>query len=507
MRQGLLTTTGLGCVFVLGLSFGWPAPARADTEERIKRLEKVILDQQKKLAEQEKRLKELETRPQPERAVPAATRRSMTLPPATAPSTTVGPFVEGVRDTFQALSDEGLADQRGGAVPVYRVELPSGATVLVPASQIRTFLAQVPRDPSFEVEPERPPATPQPQPQRRVAPPPPRRPPVARPAQPPPQPAPAPPPATDESERARAQRSQDQALLERGAILLRPGALQIEPGFEYSKFSGNNVQISGVSIFDAIIIGFIRVDATDRDVVSGTLRVRYGLFNRVQLDATAPYIFRQDREVLGVGTPDARTRTFDGTGLGDIELGISGQPIIGRGWIPNVLVRVSTKIPTGKSSFEIPTVVIGAGGERRLTRSPRGSGFHSVTGTVTAVLPLDPVVVFTGAGYTMNFPRTWGEFGRIDPGDSFEFFAGLNFALNERVSFNFSFVHQRAFSTQRDGTRVENTQATDARAVIGTSIGLSRNVNLVMNTGIGLTPQSPNFTFFVSLPITFQLYD
>jgi len=513
MRQRLLTATALSCALAAGLGGYWPSPVQADTEDRIKRLEQVILDQQRKLGEQEKRLKELETRgPEARREAPYAAPRIVTFPPGAAPPTArtpQAPLLDGVRDMFQAMSDEALSAQRGGAIPVFRVELPNGTSVLVPATQIQAFLAQAPRDPGFEVEPERPPATQPPgtPPPRRAAPPPRRPPPVARPAQPPATPPPATPPATDESERARAQKAQDAGLLERGAILLPPGTLQIEPGIEFSKSSGNNVQISGVSIFDAIIIGFIRVDAVDRDVVTGTLRVRYGVINRVQVDATLPYLYRQDREVLGVGTPDVRTRSFDGRGIGDVEIGVSGQPIIGRGWLPNVLVRVSTKIPTGESSFQIPTVSTGPGGERRLTRSPTGSGFHSATATVTAVLPLDPVVLFAGGGYTVNFPRTWGGFGRIDPGDSFEFFAGLNFALNERVSFNFSFVHQRAFSTSRDGQALINTSATDARAIFGTSIGLSRNVNLVMNAGIGLTPQSPNFTFFLSVPITLQIFD
>jgi hypothetical protein len=408
-----------------------PQTARADTEERVKRLEQIILDQQRKLSEQEKRLKELETRrpPDPE-VVRGGVRRTaprvISVPPGSMPQTvapTEQPFADGVKHMFQALTDEGLADQRGAAIPVYRVELPGGATVLVPAAMIQQFLAQQPRDPGFEVEPEQP----------RQQPPPPRRPPprvvprrapppVARPAPPPPPaPPPAAPPATDESERARAQKAQDAALLERGAILLPRGTLQVEPGFEYSKFSGNNVQISGVSIFDAIIIGFIRVDANDRDLVTGTLRARYGVINRVQVDATLPYIYRRDHEVLGIGTPDVRDRTFSGNGIGDVEFGVSGQPVIGRGWVPNILVRVFTRIPTGKSSFQIPTVTVGPGGERRLTESPRGSGFYAVGGTVTAVLPIDPVVLFAGAGYTMNFPRTWGEFGRIDPGDTWNF--------------------------------------------------------------------------------------
>lgn len=508
MRGHLLVATALSLVLAApGLVV--PSVARADTEERVKRLEQIILDQQRKLAEQEKRLKELETRrpPDPEvvRGSPrGATPRVISVPPeARRQETAPEPFAEGVRNMFQALSDEGLAAQRGGAIPVYRVELPNGTNVLVPAAMIQTFLAQQPRDPGFEVEPERtrqqPPAR---RPPPRVVPR--RAPPVARPATPPPQPAT--PPVSDE-DRAKAQKAQDQALLERGAILLRPGALQIEAGLEYSKFTGNNVQISGVSIFDAIIIGFIRVDANDRDLLTGTLRARYGVINRVQVDATFPYIYRRDHEVLGIGTANVRDRSFSGNGIGDVELGVSGQPIIGRGWLPNILVRVFTRIPTGESSFQIPTVAAGPGGERRLTRSPTGSGFHAVGATVTAVLPIDPVVLFAGAGYTYTFQRTWGEFGRIDPGDTWEFFAGLNFALNERVSFNFSFIQQRALPTQRDGTRLVNTAATDARAVFGTSVGLAPNINLVMNAGIGLTPASPNFTFFVALPITFQLFD
>jgi hypothetical protein len=52
-----------------------------------------------------------------------------------------------------------------------------------------------------------------------------------------------------------------------------------------------------------------------------------------------------------------------------------------------------------------------------------------------------------------------------------------------------------------------NTAATDGRVILGTSVGLTRNINLVMNAGIGLTPAAPNFTFFVALPITFQIFD
>lgn len=480
---------------------GASSQAQDSTEERIKRLEAIIQKQQETIGKQEQRLKEIETR-RSSREVPPGTTRT-----AARPSTevTTQPFLDGTSAMFKAIAEDGLAQIRGGMLPAYRVQLPDGRDLLVSPVALSNLWAQTqPRDPGFEVEPERP----------AVTPPPPRRPPVrAAPVRRPPPPAkppPATPPATpagqDDSERAKAQKTQDQALLERGAILLRPGALQIETGFEYSKSGGNQVQISGVSIFDAIIIGTIRVDAQDRDVITSMLKMRYGVINRVQVDATVPWVYRRDREILGIGTPTVTERITDARGLGDIEIGVSGQPVIARGWIPNVLTRVSVRMPTGKSGFQIPTVRVGAGNDTRLERPPTGNGFWATSGTVTAVWSIDPVVIFVGGGYTINWPRSWGGFGRVDPGDSFEFFAGLNFALNDRVSFNFSFINSRTFSTRRDHEKVVNTQFTDARAVFGTSIGISRNVSVVMNAGIGLTSSSPNFTFYVGIPISFQTY-
>jgi hypothetical protein len=506
MARGVraLAVVGAATVFAVAKA---PGIAWAD-DDRISRLERIILAQQKKLAEQEKRLKELERREGAPRKNPQAAVTSKPRAAEAAPASSPELFYQYTRGMFQAIGEEGLAQYRAGALtPVVRVILPNGTSVLVPAAEMGPLIAQV-KEPDFVTEPERKRKEETAPPRRRAAPPPPRRPArqvrVVRKAPPPP-PPPAKPPA-DDSERARAQKAQDQALLERGAILLRPGTLQIEPSFEYDKFGGNNVQISGVSIFDAIIIGTIRVDANDVDLATGNLRFRYGLTSRIQIDANFPYVYRRDREILGVGTPNVQERVTQNYKIGDIELGVSGQPIIGRGWVPNVLVRASVKIPTGESGFEIPTIMIPQTNETRLVRPPTGSGFWAAGATVTAVWAIDPVVLFAGGGYTLNFARNWGGFGRVDPGDTIQFFAGLNFALNERVSFNFSFIDQYTFYTKRNHEKVLNTQATDARAIIGTSIGLTRNVNLTVNAGIGLTSQSPRFTFLVAVPITFDVF-
>ena len=42
--------------------------------------------------------------------------------------------------------------------------------------------------------------------------------------------------------------------------------------------------------------------------------------------------------------------------------------------------------------------------------------------------------------------------------------------------------------------------------VLGASMSLAPNVTLLIGAGIGLTDDSPDFTFTVALPITFKLY-
>ncbi len=60
--------------------------------------------------------------------------------------------------------------------------------------------------------------------------------------------------------RQAAERAPDDLLLEQGGILLPRGRIQIEPSVEYSRFSSDRVTISGFRIFDAVVIGIVRVD-------------------------------------------------------------------------------------------------------------------------------------------------------------------------------------------------------------------------------------------------------
>lgn len=306
-----------------------------------------------------------------------------------------------------------------------------------------------------------------------------------------------------EPERPKSEKPQEQLLVEVGGVLLPQGRLQLEPILDYARSSSDRIAISGFTIFDAIVIGVIRVDGLERDNLTAGLNMRYGLANRLQIDAYVPYVYRHSTELLGVGTPTVTERSTEGYGIGDVEAGISWQVLSGRGGVPATVLRLRGRFPTGESAFVIPRETVGAGGEQRLSRVPTGSGFYGVGPSVTFLWRADPAVLFMGGGYTFNLERDQGEYGKIDPGDTIEYFAGVNLALSEQIALNVAFRNQITGKTEQDGIAAPGTDVNDARLSLGTSIGLSPSMSLVVTASAGLTEESPDFNFTISLPINF----
>jgi hypothetical protein len=319
------------------------------------------------------------------------------------------------------------------------------------------------------------------------------------------EPPPPQPPTPLEPERPKPEKPAEALLLEAGAILLPEGILQVEPSFEYSHWSTNDIAIAGFTVFEAIVIGTIRVDELNRDILTGALTLRYGILDRLQADVRVPALWRQDQEVLGVGTIDERERTIDNFNIGDLEASVSWQAVNEQGWIPAMIFRAKARFPTGENPFEIRTEDVG-GGILRLTEPPTGSGFYGVGPGVTAVWTTDPVVFYVGTTYLFNLERNFSGFGDINPGNSLEWLAGLNVALSERVALNVTFIDQINWSTEQNGQEVAGTNFNDGRLVLGASVALSPTVTLLVGAGVGLTDDSPDFSFTVALPITFRLY-
>jgi hypothetical protein len=334
---------------------------------------------------------------------------------------------------------------------------------------------------------------------------------TSEPTQPAPEVEPTPEEATAKAEapgeeRPKSERPIDQLLVEAGAVLLPRGMLQIEPGAEYSHFTNSAVAISGFSIFNAIVIGTISVDRVDRDLVSGVLTARYGLPYRLQLETRVPLIYRREEELFGVGTSDQLENVTDNVGIGDVEASLLWQALIGRGALPHVVTNVRGRFPTGEDAFHINSTPIGPGNELRLDKPPTGSGFYGVSLGYTALWRTDPVVFFLGNNYNLNLERNQGSsFGDIDPGDTLDTFFGTNVALSDRVSLNLSFATSYTWETRQASQDIDGSNFTDARLILGTSIGLNPRTSLIVAAAAGLTDESPDFQVTVRLPFTFNV--
>jgi hypothetical protein len=346
-----------------------------------------------------------------------------------------------------------------------------------------------------------------------------------------------PPSASEPSEppspedRPRSERAADQLLIEAGGVLLPPWTLQVEPSIDETHVSNPRVNIFGYTVFNAINIGTLRVDDVSQDVTDTNLTLRLGLPLRTEFDLRVPFTASFVRQTKGIGTGNVSEVDTTGTHLGDIQATFSWQPLTQADWRPALVLRTRLTVPTGESVFQIPETYppVANGAETQLVRAPTGSGYYAIEPGFTLLWRSDPLVFFAGASYSYHLPTphyvvplfnpnatgtqpkvTQVDHGILHIGDVIAFNAGVNFAVNERASLNFSFIDQYAGYTQQRPVNgkyanVLGTTLNDARLGVGASFGLTDRISLVFNAGMGLTDQSPGYTLFLSLPITLPL--
>ncbi len=292
-------------------------------------------------------------------------------------------------------------------------------------------------------------------------------------------------------------------LLEAGGILLPKGVLAIEPSLSYAHFSRNSITISGFTLFDALVIGRIDVEELKRDILTGSLTLRYGLLDRLQLEAKFPYLYRRDRLVRPAsttGTEIEPVRLIQGDDLGDVETALTFHAYRSRSWMPDVLFTARGKFPTGRDPYGLETeTVFGATLAKEV---PTGTGHYGLSTGVNLVKVFDPVVFFGSANYYWNLERdVGGVYGLIDPGDAFEYVLGMAVALSERTSLNISFQNIFTWPTYQNGDKISETEANTAAFNIGASHRFSKTVSLFGSVGIGLTRDSPDYQFQLTMPI------
>jgi len=303
--------------------------------------------------------------------------------------------------------------------------------------------------------------------------------------------------------------------VELGGALLPNWRLVIEPFFEYDHISGQNVALSGFTIFESILIGTINITKLRRDIFIPGVNFRLGAFGS-ELMLKVPYLIRSDQNMYG-GTGQLSGRTIEkdlsDSGIGDLEL-YWYYPLIKEGtwrrWVPDTIIRLGGYFPTGRDPYHLNRQDI-AGLGLIPVQFPTGTGAFGTSGGVTFIKSADPAVLFLNLVYYYNFESHVGlagsppiNFGNIKIGNTFEYSVGLIFALQERLSMNFSLDQKITGKTQQNGSRLADTQLDAIQFNIGATYMVSPRYTVDMVVAIGCSRDAPDVSAWVRVPISFQ---
>lgn len=307
-------------------------------------------------------------------------------------------------------------------------------------------------------------------------------------------------------------------IFEQPGVLTPTGSIVIDPSLQYAYSSSNRVALVGYTVIPAILVGLIDIREVRRTTLTASLTGRYGLTNRLELEAKVPYVYRSDtaigREFLqGAGT-DSTIFDSRGKGIGDVEVTARYQLNSGGADSPYFIGSMRFKSRTGTDPFEVLTTksVIGFRNDGVQTKLPTGSGFYGLQPALTVLYPSDPAVFFGTVSYLHTFSRDNVSrntdqgpelLGKISPGGIVGFNFGMGLGLNERSSFSLGYDHASVGKTRINGQTGTSVPVQLGTLLLGYSLRLADKRTLNVSLGAGLTRDTPDLTLTVRMPFNF----
>ncbi|MFD0738114.1 acetate kinase [Lysobacter koreensis] len=319
-------------------------------------------------------------------------------------------------------------------------------------------------------------------------------------------------------------------IFDQPGVLTPRGKFVVEPAVQFGYSANDRVALVGFTVIPAILIGLIDVRQVKTTSANVSLTGRYGLTNRLEIEAKVPYVYvNGDTVSREIFTGSAQDKVFNasGHGIGDVE--VTARYQLNRGAMdrPFYVGWLRYKSRTGKDLFEVVTdcvtrCVANATGTGLPLELPIGSGFESIQPGLTWLYASDPVVFFGSFSYLYNFPRknvsrtvlsgapppfspTSTEFiGEVKAGDIIGFNVGLGLALNEKAAISIGYDQNLVGKTEQNGMDVPGS----VRVILGTlllggSYRFNERVSLNVALGVGVTRDTPDVSLTVRVPITF----
>jgi opacity protein-like surface antigen len=313
------------------------------------------------------------------------------------------------------------------------------------------------------------------------------------------------------------QRSVEAIYQQRDALFEQ--RFSLEPSITYTRFDRRLINLSGFLALDVIFLGNINVQQTKSDLITLDLTGRWGVTDRLQLDLNVPYLYRHAQFLAGGAGGAAGTQseaTVSKGGVGDASAGVHYQLVREGAGRPDLILIGRLKAPTGDQPYGIKVLQPDPNNTNLNVpqRLPTGSGVWTTSLGVSVLKTTDPAILFGNLGWIHSVPRRFADIstqdgivapGRVDLRNAITWGAGAAFALNERMSMSFGFSQliSQAARTKVDGgswSKIIGSNANAATFNVGVTYGLGRRTTAVLNFGIGLTPDAPDFSVTLRLP-------
>ncbi|MBX9635494.1 MAG: transporter, partial [Magnetospirillum sp.] len=262
---------------------------------------------------------------------------------------------------------------------------------------------------------------------------------------------------------------------------------------------------------DTVLVGAIEAKQANREAVTATLGLRYGITNRLEGELRLPYMYRSDTSTnTFVNSNNVAQRTdISSDGLGDIEGAVHYQLNDGIGKWPVMVANFRAKSTTGTSPYDVSRNSLGI--EEELAT---GSGFWGFEPSLTVIAPSDPAVFYANVGYLWNAKSDINKqigsrtVKTVDPGDAIRFGVGMGLALNEKVSFSIGYQHDWIMKTKTTfaDAEVNSESLTVGSMTFGVNWQMSDTTALNVSVGVGVTRDAPDVRLMARLPIALNLF-
>jgi len=285
-------------------------------------------------------------------------------------------------------------------------------------------------------------------------------------------------PGTLEVDERAADRALERTLTIQGALLLPRGVKENQPYASYTRRETDFPIL--LSFENGTGVGSQRVKRYEYGV---GVRGAIGLPFESQLEIDIPYDYVKERRTrLFTGAP-VDDFNEHGSSVGDIRIGIAKTLMREEGWKPDLLTRLTWDTDTGDA--------INNG-------VPLGNGFDEFRLGFTALKRQDPLAFTATVSYGHSLEKD-----DLQPGDEFDVSLGVSMASSPSTSLSIALAQSFKQDFEVDGNRVDGTSTDSALLLFGASSVLGRHTLLAVTAGVGLTDDSPDYTFSFSLPIRF----